>query len=188
MQSCTTIRRRATETVSPLWFLQQMFLPWHGGLCAKLHEDPPSFKSCRKAAVVGPPLPWDWPLPLPCLLYAGSIPQGHAGQGRVSRLPFQSKSQKSRSLCLINKIPALFTALVAQFTGTVDRVFFLLGLEWVTAMKEDPRMLINRYCNLQKGGPKSTALPAIGKSGRAGLRGNQKSSNMGYQRHSAQIK
>lgn len=112
------IRKRAAGIVSPLWFLQQMFLPWHGGLCAKLHEDPPSFKSCWKAAVVGPPLPWDWPLP--CLLDPGSIPQGHGQQGWVSRLPFQSKSQKSKSLCSINKIPALFRTLVAQFTGRVD--------------------------------------------------------------------
>jgi len=38
------------------------------------------------------------------------------------------------------------------------------------AMKEDPRMLINRYGNLQKGGPKFTSIPAIRKSKTAGLK------------------
>lgn len=62
---------------------------------------------------------------LPALLQASFL-QGQAGEGSVSRLPFQSKSQKFKSLYLINKIPALFTAVMSQFTWRVDRVFFQL--------------------------------------------------------------
>lgn len=107
---------------------------------------------------------------LPALLQA-SILQGQAGQGSVSRLPFQSKSWKSKSLYSINKIPALFTVVRSQFTWRVDKGFLLAkGLKWVTVMKEDPRMLINRYCNLhKKGGPKATSIPTIRKSRAAGL-------------------
>lgn len=36
-------------------------------------------------------------------------------------------------------------------------------------MKEDPRMLINRYRTLQKGEPKFTSVPAVRASEAAGL-------------------
>lgn len=65
-----------------------------------------------------------WPHMACCA--TGFLSLGTSRGGSISWLPLQSKSQKSKSLYLINKIPALFTAAKSQFTQRADRVFFQL--------------------------------------------------------------
>lgn len=92
------------------------------GHCAESHGDVPAFQKRLFATQL-----WlghlyhelDLDSEPPALLQAPFL-QGQAGEGHISQLPFQSKSWKSKSLDLINKIPAV----MSQFTGRVDRVFF----------------------------------------------------------------